>query len=65
MTKPIDWLVKIVLSNKFLLGKTTATRSVQIQIIDQLNDATISLEMDLSNTLTDPVLFSVLFSVFW
>ena len=55
MSKPIDWLVKIVLSNNFLLGKTTATRSVYIHI-DNLNDATINLEMEQSNSLTGTVL---------
>jgi hypothetical protein len=52
----MDWLVKIVLSKNCLLGKTIATRSLYIQIIDNLNDATINLEMDLSNTLTGTVL---------
>jgi hypothetical protein len=55
LSKPIDWLVKIVLSNNFLLGKTTATRSVYIHI-DNLNDATINLEMEQSNSLTGTVL---------
>jgi hypothetical protein len=51
----MDWLVKIVLSKNFLLGKTTATRSVYIQI-DNLKDATIYLEMEKSNSLTGTVL---------
>ncbi len=55
MSKPINWLVKIVLSKNFLLGKTTATRSVYIQI-DNLKDATINLEMEQSNSLTGTVL---------
>ena len=55
MSKPIDWLVKIVLSKNFLLGKTTATRRVYIQI-DNLNDATIYLEMEQSNSLSGTVL---------
>ena len=55
MSKPIDWLVKIVLSKNFLLGKTTATRSVYIQI-DSVNDATINLELEQSNSWTGTVL---------
>ena len=55
MSKPIDWLVKIVLSKNFLLGKTTATRSVYIEI-DNLKDATIYLEMEQSNSFTGTVL---------
>ena len=55
MSKPIDWLVKIVLSKNFLLGKTTATRSVYIQI-DNVNDATINLELEQSNSWTGTVL---------
>ncbi len=55
MSQPIDWLVKIVLSNNFLLGKTTATRSVYIHR-NNLNDATINLEMEQSNSLTGTVL---------
>jgi hypothetical protein len=54
LSKPIDWLVKIVLSKNFLLGKTTATRSVYIQI-DNLNDATIYLEIEQSNSLTGTI----------
>jgi hypothetical protein len=54
LSKPIDWLVKIVLSKNFLLGKITATRSVYIHI-DNLNDATINLEMEQSNSLTGTV----------
>jgi len=55
LSKPIDWLVKIVLSKNFLLGKTTATRRVYIQI-DNLNDATIYLEREQSHSLTGTVL---------
>jgi hypothetical protein len=55
LSKPIDWLVKIVLSKNFLLGKTTVTRSVYIEI-DNLNDATIYLEMEQSNSFTGTVL---------
>jgi hypothetical protein len=55
LSKPIDWLVKIVLSNNFLLGKTTATRSVYIHR-NNLNDATINLEMEQSNSLAGTVL---------
>jgi hypothetical protein len=51
----MDWLVKIVLSKNCLLGKTTANRSVYIQI-DNLNDATIYLEMEQSNSMTGTVL---------
>ena len=50
----MDWLVKIVLSKNCLLGKTTATRSVYIQI-DNLKDATIYLEIEQSNSLTGTV----------
>jgi hypothetical protein len=55
LSKPIDWLVKIVLSNNFLLDKTTATRSVYIHI-DNLKDATIYLEIEPIDSMAGTVL---------
>jgi len=55
MSKPIDWLVRIVLSKKCLLGKTTGTRSVYLQV-HNLIGATIYLEIDSTKSLDCTIL---------